>query len=204
MARFFNFATLSAMRRYCTGRGRRRIISAPPHLSWSSPGGGNFERRCHIATETTAARGSQKEHEDQERTHGGSDDEQKQRQRYEAAECFAIDAARLASQTHCSNIVVLDVSAISPVTDFFVIATGTSPRQMRTVCDEVEELGEPRLFKALSRAGYEGDHWILVDFVDVVVHLFNGEARVFYDLENLWGDGKRIEWKDETTAAASS
>jgi ribosome-associated protein len=100
--------------------------------------------------------------------------------------------------------VVLDVSAISPVTDFFVIATGTSPRQMRTVCDEVEELGEPRTFRALSRAGYEGDHWILVDFVDVVVHLFNGEARVFYDLENLWGDGKKIEWKDETTAAASS
>jgi ribosome-associated protein len=131
------------------------------------------------------------------------DDEQKQRQRYEDAQRFAIDAARLASQTHCSNIVVLDVSSISPVTDFFVIATGTSPRQMRTVCDEVEELGEPRAFKALSRAGYEGDHWILVDFVDVVVHLFNGEARLFYDLENLWGDGKKIEWKDQATAAAS-
>src|SRR5947209_3755536 len=102
-------------------------------------------------------------------------DDFKQRQRYEAARQFAIEAARLAAQTHCSNIVVLDISAISPVTDFFVIATGTSPRQMRTVCDEIEEIGGPRGYKALSRSGYEGDHWILVDFVDVVVHLFNGE-----------------------------
>lgn len=124
------------------------------------------------------------------------DDERKQRQRYEAARQFAIDAARLASLTHCSHIVVLDVSAVSPVTDFFVIATGTSPRQMRTVCDEIEELGEPGGNRALSRSGYEGDHWILVDFVDVVVHLFNGDARLFYDLENLWGDAKTVEWRD--------
>jgi len=110
---------------------------------------------------------------------------------------FAIDAARLASETHCSNVVILDVSAVSPVTDFLVLATGTSPRQMRTVCDEVEELGDPRGHRALSKSGYEGDHWMLIDFVDVVVHLFNGDARVFYDLDNLWGDGKRVEWRAE-------
>jgi ribosome-associated protein len=130
--------------------------------------------------------------------------ERQQRARYERAKQFAIDAARLASHTHCSNIVVLDVSDISPVTDFFVIATGTSPRQMRTVCDEVEEMGQPAGNVALSRSGYEGDHWILVDFVDVVVHLFHGDARLFYDLENLWGDARKVEWRDATTPAAAA
>jgi ribosome-associated protein len=128
-----------------------------------------------------------------------AEDSQAGRARYEAARRFAIDAARLASHTHCHNIVVLDVSAVSPVTDFFVIATGTSPRQMRSVCDEVEEIGEPRDYRALSRSGYEGDHWMLIDFVDVVVHVFSGDARMFYDLDNLWGDAKKVEWRDETT-----
>ena len=116
--------------------------------------------------------------------------------RIEAARTFAVDAARLASQTHCTGITVLDVSAISPVTDFFVIATGTSQRQMRTVCDEIEEIGLPRNFRTVSKPGYESSHWILVDFVDVVVHVFDQEARLFYDLDNLWGDGKPVEWKD--------
>ena len=122
------------------------------------------------------------------------EEQAKQRERIESARLFSIDAARLAAATHCNNIVVLDVSAISPITDFLVIATGTSPRQMRSVCDEIEEFGGPRGFKSMSRPGYEGDHWILIDFMDVVVHLFNAEARAFYDLENLWGDGRKIEW----------
>jgi ribosome-associated protein len=114
----------------------------------------------------------------------------------EDARQFAIDAARLAAHTHCGNVKVLDVSGVSPVTDFFVIATGTSPRQMHTVCDEIEELGEPRNYKPLAKPGYGGDHWILVDFFDVVVHVFDAEARLFYDLDNLWGDGKIVEWQD--------
>jgi len=123
-------------------------------------------------------------------------DEAQDRVRVENARRFAIDAAKLASQTHCTGITVLDVSAVSPVTDFFVIATGTSQRQMRTVCDEIEEMGLPRDFRSISKPGYEGSHWILVDFVDVVVHVFDQEARLFYDLDNLWGDGKPVEWKD--------
>ena len=89
----------------------------------------------------------------------------------------------------------MTVTGISPVTDFFVIATGTSPRQMRSVCDEIEEMGSPRGYRSLSKSGYGGDHWILVDFVDAVVHLFNEEARAYYDLDNLWGDAKRVEWQ---------
>ena len=116
--------------------------------------------------------------------------------RYEAAKRFAIDAARLAATTRCHNVVVLDVSAVSPVTDFFVIATGTSPRQMRSVIDDLSEAAEPQGFKALSRAGYEGENWVLVDFVDVVVHVFSQESRMFYDLDNLWGDAKVVAWQE--------
>lgn len=110
-------------------------------------------------------------------------------------------AARLAADSHCHNIVVMDVTGLSPVTDFFVIATGTSPRQMRTVCDEVEELGQQSQFTALTRSGYEGDQWICVDFVDVLLHVFSTEARQFYDLDNLWGDAKGVKWASDTAHA---
>ena len=93
-------------------------------------------------------------------------------------------------------MVILDVSAISPVADFFVVATGTSPRQMRTVCDEVADLGEPRGYKSFNQAGYEGDAWILTDFIDVVFHVFSQEARLFYDLDALWGDAPRVNWQE--------
>ena len=77
-------------------------------------------------------------------------------ERLETARQFAVDAARLAADTRCHSVVVLDVSGLSPVTDFFVLATGSSPRQMRTVCEQIEELGEPRGFKTFGRSGYEG------------------------------------------------
>ncbi len=101
----------------------------------------------------------------------------------------------MAADTRCVDVVVLDVSGISPITDYLVIGTGTSARQMRSVCDDIEELGEPLGFKALTRAGHDGETWILTDFVYVVVHIFSAEARGYYDLDNLWGDGKKIDWK---------
>lgn len=113
-----------------------------------------------------------------------------------AAREFAIQAARLAANTRCNNVVVLDVSGISPITDFFVVATGTSPRQMRSVSDEIAELGEKTNFAPLSQSGQDGESWMLTDFVDVVVHLFSPDARQYYDLDGLWGDAKRVEWTE--------
>ena len=81
--------------------------------------------------------------------------------------------------------------------DYFVIATGTSPRQMRTVVDEVAEFGEGRSYAALSQSGTDGESWMLTDFVDVVVHVFNQESRMYYDLDGLWGDAKRVKWERE-------
>jgi len=89
-------------------------------------------------------------------------------------------------------VAVLDLTRLWPVADYFVIATGSSQRQMRSVCDEIEELAAGRGLRAFSRSGYEGQTWIVLDFIDVVMHLFSPEARSYYDLDNLWGDAPKV------------
>ena len=106
----------------------------------------------------------------------------------------------MAANTRCHNVVVLDLQGLSPVCDFFILASGTSPRQMRTVADQISELGQNLHFAAFNQTGYEGESWILVDFIDVVLHVFSDEARAFYDLDNLWGDAKRVAIDDEKVA----
>ncbi len=105
-----------------------------------------------------------------------------------------MDVARLAANTRCQDVVVLDLRGISPVTDYFVVATGTSPRQMRSVCDEAGEFGDTQNYAPLSQSGADGGSWMLIDFVDVVLHVFNRESRMFYDLDGLWGDAKKVDW----------
>ncbi len=114
-----------------------------------------------------------------------------------AARQFTIEAARLSQQLHCQRVVILDVSGISPITDFLLIATGSSARQMRSICDQIEELGRPMGFRPLTASGAEGETWIVQDFIDVVVHVFSEEARLFYDLDGLWGDAKTVDWQTE-------
>ena len=121
--------------------------------------------------------------------------------RTEAARAYAIEAARLAANTRCHNVTVLDVRGLCPVADFFVIASGTSARQMRTVVDELQELADARGYSPIARSGYEGETWMLLDCVDVLVHLFNDSARHFYDLDGLWGDAKQVGWQEAATAA---
>ena len=108
------------------------------------------------------------------------------------ARAFALTAAKVAQDRHCTNIVVLDLRGLSPVTDYFVIATGTSDRQIRTVAEEITYAGKQTDFSLFGRAGYDQARWILVDFVDVVVHIFDTEYREYYDLELLWGDASRL------------
>lgn len=106
---------------------------------------------------------------------------------------FAIEVAKLAKADKCYNVAVLDVKGLSPVTDYLVLATGTSGRQMRSTADDAIELGKESNFSPLSSSGLEGETWICVDFVDVLLHLFNEDSRSYYDLESLWGDAKRVE-----------
>ena len=115
----------------------------------------------------------------------------------ETALKLAVDVARLTDDTHCQDVLVLDLRGRSPVTDYYVIATGTSDRQLRGVADEIDAAAKKIGSKVWHIAGAESAQWILLDFVDVVVHLFDAEHRQYYDLELLWGDAPRVEWHRE-------
>ena len=112
----------------------------------------------------------------------------------EKTKAFALAAAKIAAERHCSDIVVLDLKGKSPATDYFVIATGTSDRQMRAVADEICEAAKEQGQQRFGRAGFEQGRWILLDFIDVVIHIFDSEYRDYYDLELLWGDARRLKW----------
>ena len=112
------------------------------------------------------------------------------------AKAFALAAAKLAHDRHCTDITVLDLRGTSPATDYFVIATGISDRQMRTVADEICDVAKEQGRQRFGRAGYEQARWVLLDFVDVVIHIFDSEYRTYYDLELLWGDAKRLTIDD--------
>ncbi|MGD0551703.1 MAG: ribosome silencing factor [Sedimentisphaerales bacterium] len=109
------------------------------------------------------------------------------------AKALAVAAAKLAGERHCTDIVVLDLRKVSQVTDYFVILTGTSDRQMRSVADEITDIAKKQKSSLFGRAGYETSHWVLLDFVDVVVHIFDKQSRGYYDLEMLWGDAKKLK-----------
>ena len=113
---------------------------------------------------------------------------------------FACDVARLADDRHCRNIVILELADCSPVTLFFVIGTGTSSQQIGAVAREIEKLGQENNFKVYGRAGIRQGRWALIDFVDVVVHLFDDDYRKFYDLELLWGDAPKVPWQLDQTS----
>lgn len=119
-----------------------------------------------------------------------------------SARALAIEAARIAHDRHCSDVVVLDLRGISPVTDHFVIATGTSDVQMRAIADEMVARAGRMHHRPLNVAGANSARWILLDFVDVVVHIFDEEHRQYYDLELIWGDAPRVRWRPRATGAS--
>lgn len=105
---------------------------------------------------------------------------------------FAIEAAKIARNMNCTEITVVDLRGKSPATDYFVIATGTSSLQARSVSDEICKVAKAAGLVRFGQAGYEQGRWILIDFVNVVVHLFDTEYREYYNLEMLWGDAEKI------------
>ncbi len=105
--------------------------------------------------------------------------------------CEAI--VKIADERHCTDIKVLDLKGKSPATDYYVIATGTSDRQMRTIADEISEFAKEHKYGRFGLAGYDQAQWVLLDYVDVVVHLMDEESREYYNLEMLWGDAKELK-----------
>lgn len=114
---------------------------------------------------------------------------------------FAIQAAQLLADRHCEDIRLLDVRGLSQVCDFVLIGSGTSDRQMKSVAHELEKLGEPCGHAPFRSNRDDGGTWIVIDFVDLVVHLFEPNQRAFYDLENLWSDAQTIEIDRDTRPA---
>lgn len=109
---------------------------------------------------------------------------------------LALAAARVADDNRGRDILVLDVRELTPIFDYFVIATGSSGRQLHAMADEIgrtlkHEHGQQRL----GVEGYEGSRWILMDYGDVVVHLFDDEARDYYALAHLWAGAKKIPFE---------
>lgn len=113
---------------------------------------------------------------------------------------LAIELARIAYDNKSEDVTVLDLREIIPVTDCVVICTGTSDRQMRTVAEAVIEYGKRLGDRPLGVAGLDNAAWILVDYVDVVFHIFAQAYRDYYDLELLWGDAPRVEWARSESA----
>jgi ribosome-associated protein len=102
-------------------------------------------------------------------------------------------AVRAASAKQATDIVVLDLRTAAGFTDFFVICTGHNPRQIRAIADAIEESVAKGHARPAHVEGYERSEWVLLDYFDFVVHVFNEELRAFYALERLWGSAAVVD-----------
>jgi ribosome-associated protein len=108
---------------------------------------------------------------------------------------FAVEIARTLADSKCTDVILLDVRGRSQVCDYVVIASGTSQRQMRSAAQEIEDIGKARGQHPYRTNADDSSTWIVVDFVEIVAHLFEPDQRLYYDLELLHADGKRIDWR---------
>ena len=111
-------------------------------------------------------------------------------------------AARAASSKQGEAIVVLDVRALITITDYFVIVSGTSDRQVKTIAEEVVKTLKEQGTRPVRREGEPAAGWMLLDFVDFVVHVFSQEQRDYYRLDNLWTDAPMLDWDEKAEAAS--
>ena len=110
------------------------------------------------------------------------------------SEALALAAARTIGDNQCHHLVVLDMTKLTALFDYHVIATGTSGRQLRAVAEEIEQALESEFGETkLSLAGKDDGHWIILDFGTIVIHLFDEETRAFYSLENLWAEATKVD-----------
>lgn len=112
----------------------------------------------------------------------------------------SIEMAKLAigalEDKKAEDIKVIDISEVSVIADYFLIAGGTNPNQIRAMCDNVQEILGRAGYECKQIEGYETANWVLMDFGDVIVHIFDKENRLLFDLERIWRDGKIMEAKE--------
>lgn len=109
----------------------------------------------------------------------------------------ASQIAKLAFSKKAFDVLIIDLREISPIADFFVIASGHTDTHVRAISDGIAEGLKKKKIKPWHVEGYENGRWVLLDFVEVVVHVFDEETRNYYSLERIWGDAPMIEVKDE-------
>ena len=98
---------------------------------------------------------------------------------------------------HCTDVRLLDVRGLSQVCDYILIASGTSDRQMKSVANELDEIAGEHGQSVFRSNADSNATWIVVDFVDLVAHLFEPNQRAYYDLESLWHDAPGVDWGRE-------
>jgi ribosome-associated protein len=106
-------------------------------------------------------------------------------------------ALHSAAEKKAANLTVLDLRGVATFTDFFIIATGANKRQVQAIADEVVEQSKKHGTRAARVEGYQSAEWVLVDYGDFVVHVFDDRARRFYDLERLWRQARRVDVSPE-------
>ena len=113
---------------------------------------------------------------------------------------FAIESARLLADRHCEAVRLLDVRGLSQVCDYVLLGSGTSDRQMKSLADELSDLGRDHDHAVFRTDLDDRVTWVVVDFVGVVIHLFEPDQRTHYDLEGLWSDAQIVPWQGEAGA----
>jgi ribosome-associated protein len=102
-------------------------------------------------------------------------------------------ALSAADDKKARDLLALDISKIASFASYFLLCTGDSSRQMQAIADEIQKKLKEAGILASHVEGYRNSEWILLDYFDLVIHVFSKEAREFYDLERLWRDGKKLD-----------
>ena len=106
---------------------------------------------------------------------------------------LAMKIATFASDKKANDILLLNMEGLSPVTDYFVICSASNNMLVKAIADNIEDkLAEEEIFFT-HKEGYSDGRWILMDYGNIIIHIFNQDDRLFYDLERIWRDGKYIE-----------
>ncbi len=114
----------------------------------------------------------------------------------DSSEALALCAARAASDLKATDVLILDVGTLLSITGYFVIASASNPRQVRAVVDDIEAKVKAQLGRVPMRTeGIREQQWTLIDYGDVVVHVFLDSVREFYEIERLYMDAPRVEWE---------
>lgn len=120
------------------------------------------------------------------------------------SEVLAVVAARAASDLKATDVIILDVGAVLSIAGYFVIASASNPRQVRAVVDEVEAKIKASIGRSPVRTeGVREQQWTLIDYGDVVVHVFLESVREFYEIERLYMDAPRVVWEPPAATTAT-